>query len=247
MSGISPTSRLRHSQSWAIAQIVRSQAGDVSPPVPAKPFAFGHFLDRVSAGLDELPVDLLLASGLQEVRAALYHPPAHRPQAELVWREAVATALFAARVARLTGLSASVAALAGLLHRAGEVLALGVIAVAEKSIGATLDSGSRARLIQQTERAFSAALVRQWQLPAAVGAAVLGWRQMSEFGVITREAMAVYFGHLLAVETIHPEFCAPGLADSVGAGLGISAQTLLCLRQQGEHARQVLAALEITN
>ncbi len=210
---------------------------------PAKSIGFTTLLERASDGLDSLPPDVALAAATRDVRALLYSAAGHERQCELLWREAVTTSLFAARIARASDLSAGAACFAGLLHRVGEALALQAIGNAEQAANAKIDATSRSRIVMHAQRGLTEALLRSWQLPAAVGAAVLGWRQMGELGAVTRESMAVYFGHLLAVESLYPEFCTEGVADSLGADLGFDHEKIAVLRTQGVKARELMLAI----
>jgi len=227
----------------ALARAAEKEIRKLTETPPAKPIGFTTLLERASDGLDSLPADVALAAATREVRAVLYSAAGHERQCELLWREALTTSLFAARIARASDLSAGAACFAGLLHRVGEALALQAIGSAEQAANAKIDVTSRSRIVMHAQRGLTEALLRSWQLPAAVGAAVLGWRQMGELGVVTRESMAVYFGHLLAVESLYPEFCTEGLADSLGADLGFDHDKIAVLRQQGVTARELMLAL----
>jgi hypothetical protein len=227
----------------ALARAAEKEIRSLTAAPPAKPVGFTTLLERASEGLDSLPADVALAAATREVRAVLYSAEGHERQCDLLWREALTTSLFAARIARASGLSAGAACFAGLLHRVGEALALLAIGNAERAAHAKIDVTSRSRIVLQAQRGLTEALLRSWQLPAAVGAAVLGWRQMGELGVVTRESMAVYFGHLLAVESLYPQFCTEGLADSLGADLGFDHDTIAALRTQGVTARELMLAL----
>ncbi len=59
------------------------------------------------------------------------------------WHEAVATAVFAARLAQLRQASVATSFLASLLHRSGEALALQILARVEREHRTKLDSSSR--------------------------------------------------------------------------------------------------------
>ena len=227
----------------ALARAAEKEIRKLTAAPPAKPIGFTTLLERASDGLDSLPANVALAAATRAVRAALYSAPGHDRQCELLWREALTTSLFAARIARDSGLSAGAACFAGLLHRVGEALALQAIGRAEMAANAKIDVTSRSRIVTHAQRGLTESLLRSWQLPAAVGAAVLGWRQMGELGVVTRESMAVYFGHLLAVESLYPAFCTEGLADSLGADLGFDHDKIAILRQQGVTARELMLAL----
>ncbi len=228
------------------AQLLRTvdaeiQAWKAAPP--AQPAGLAQLLLRATEGLDRLPPDVALAAATRELRDQLYFVPGHERQSELLWREALTTSLFAGRIARVHGWSAATACFAGLLHRVGEVLILRIISKAERVAGASLDPGRRGRLSESAQRDLAESVLRGWRLPAGISAAVLDWRQMGQLGLASRESMAVYFGHLLAVETLYPEFCAPGLADSIGENLGFDSAQLEALRSTGVTPREFLLAL----
>ena len=226
-----------------LTRAVQTEVRKLQDSPPAQPASCAVLLDSSTDLMATLPPAAAVLDLTREIRSTLYTAIGHERQCELLWREALSTSLFAARIARVSGFAAGGACMAGLLHRAGEALALQAIGAAEQSLGATLDPGSRSRMVLPLQRGLAEAMLRAWQLPATVSTAVLGWRQMGELGAASGECTAVYFGHLLAVESLYPEFCLPGMADALGANLGFDASTIDQLRTQGVKARELILAL----
>src|SRR3569833_1526928 len=69
---------------------------------------------------------------LTEIRARLFQISGREAEAEAFWQEGLAGALFAARVARLNQASVAESFMGALLHRAGEALALKILARVER-------------------------------------------------------------------------------------------------------------------
>lgn len=210
---------------------------------PARPSRMDTLLAQTAAGFDAPSPARELAAATRELRDQLFDVPGYEHQCELRWHESLVTALYAARIARCAGLSASTSAIAGLLHRGGEAQVLRTIAAAERCVGATLEPGQRNRIIQQMQTPFAQQLWRAWSLPPDVVLAAVGWWQLGEFGATSRECMAVYFGHCLAVEALNPQLVTPGFAESIGQQFGFDAGALAQLRTQGISPRELLLAL----
>ena len=113
------------------------------PPAPA---SLPILLDSCRTGTAAL-VTLASRPGcrdaLTEIRSRLFHAPGRDHEAQTWWHEALATAVFAARVAELKQASVSTSFLAALLHRCGDALALKILARVELEYRMTLDSTSR--------------------------------------------------------------------------------------------------------
>ena len=138
--------------------------------------------------------------------------PARERESRAYWREALGTAWSAAAIARLTGASSGTAGLAGLLHRAGEALALRALAMVERQQGVRVDAASVQVACASFEPELTTALARHWRLAPGVVAALQGWRRVGESAAPGADARAVYFGHAYASQLLFAEFPSPGLA-----------------------------------
>jgi hypothetical protein len=183
------------------------------------------------------------ARALSDLRAALFHAPGREPESESLWREAVATAAFASQLAAAGGASVAVAACGGLFHRAGEAFALRSMSLAESEHGVRIDAPSKSELCSQHGRDLAERLVREWNLPSAVGACVIGWRRFGEFSSVSPEASAVYFGHMLAGELLRPYLAASGALDAAVSQLGIAPAVADRVRARAHEVRELLGTL----
>jgi hypothetical protein len=135
------------------------------------------------------------------------------------------------------------AALGGLLHRAGEGLALKILGTVEAANRAKLDDPSRHDLLVRHGPALAERLVRRWALTPPTAMCVLGWRRFGEFSEVSRESAAVYFGRLLANELLYAELAVPGVVETVAAQLAIGAERLRELRAKQENVRALVEAV----
>jgi hypothetical protein len=200
--------------------------------IGSRPAALRVILDALSLGtpLPAWPTDARRATPLQralvELRTNLYIVPSRAAESLRLWREAAATAWLAAAIARLAGGSPGTAGCAGLLHRAGEGLALQALAGSDEPLLAALDIGSLRQCCSDHEAALSAALARSWRLPHGVSLALTGWRRAPEVAVTADEARAVYYANALANQAVLAEFPAPGLAEQLRADLRLDRREL---------------------
>jgi hypothetical protein len=181
---------------------------------------------------------------LRDVEEALFVGYGREAQAKTLWREALATAAYASQLADIQSASIAAAACGGLLHRAGEAFAIGSLARAENSAGVQLDAPSAQELISSQGQELAERIARDWKLSAPAAACMLGWRQFGEFSKVSGESAAVYFGHLLAVELLHPEFTAPGALDAAGAEFGLNVEALEWVRGEGRVILDLIVSLE---
>lgn len=181
---------------------------------------------------------------LGEIRARLFHARGRDAEAQAWWHEGVATAVFAARVAQLTQASVSASFLSGLLHRAGDALALKMLARVELEYRMQLDSGSRRDWCTTHSHELTERLVRAWKLSPEIGKSMLGWMQPVELTEMSPASAALYFGRLFATEWLHPEFCVPGGLDHAAADLGLDARAVAQVRQEDAVSRELIRALD---
>jgi len=225
----------------ALLAALASAAAEVGASPGARPAALREVLDAFASDLPLPPRPVALRSGsqaaalplhlaLDELRAALFAVPAREREARSLWREALGTGWAAAAIARLTGASPGTVGLAGLLHRAGEALALRAVALVEARLGTRLDAASVQAACATWEPELTATLLRHWRLAPGVGAAIQGWRRVGESATAGGEARAVYFGHAYASQLLFAEFAAPGLADELEAQLRLERRELARLR-----------------
>jgi HDOD domain-containing protein len=174
-------------------------------------------------------------AALSEIRARLFQIPGRDVEAQAFWQEGLAGALFAARVAQLKQAPVAASFMGALLHRAGEALALKILARVELEYRMKLDSSSRREWCASHSAELGERLVRKWNLPER------GGLPTGALEAAAPESQAVYFGRLFAIELLQPEFCVPGALDHAAADLGLSAELVAVVRK--EDPRSLLRAL----
>ena len=211
--------------------------------LPEPPASLSSLLDCAAHGTAGLLGRSGVRDALGEIRARIFQMPGLDPEGQCLWPESIAAAAFAARVAQLRQASVSVAFCSGVLHRAGEALALKILARVELEFRMKLHSSSRRDWCNTHGRELAERLVRAWSLPADVAACVVGWRLFGEFAQASSDSTGLYFGRLLATELLHPDLCVPGALDYAAAELGLSAELLSDLRAEGGRVRSFIQAL----
>jgi hypothetical protein len=173
---------------------------------------------------------------LTEIHARLFQIPGRDAEAQAFWQEGLAGAVFAARVAQLKQAPVATSFMGALLHRAGEALALKILARVELEYRMKLDSSSRREWCANHSAELAERLTRKWNLPerAALPA--------GDLDAASVESKAVYFGRLFAIELLQPEFCVPGMLDHAAADLGLGADIIAEVRKQD--VRSLIRALD---
>ena len=189
------------------------------------------------------PADLVTA--LRQLRQAVFTVAGYETQCSSLWREAVATGWIAAAIARHRRASPGTAGVAGLLHRAGEALALAAVARSESAAALLIDPGIRTQLCDDHGPELTQALARAWRLAAPVGAALQGWRRVGEGSGISADAKVVYFAHALATQSLFTDFRAPGLESAMAEGLELTSRSFATLQLSLEPIREAAARLKV--
>jgi hypothetical protein len=190
--------------------------------LPPSPFDWNSFEPAAALRSGGAAPDLRLAAMMK----LLCTSPARAPELRALWNESVITAAYALRLAPALGGDADTSAIAGLLHRLGDLLTIRAIAAVEHASRLRLDAPSKSDLCaqhggEQLERA-----VRAWAVPARAAATAAEWRRLREFPGAAADATAVYLARLCAIELISPKFCAPGLVERAAEETGLPAGTL---------------------
>jgi hypothetical protein len=167
---------------------------------------------------------------LQRFAQSLCAAPARSAELQSIWSESLMTGSWALKLAPHLGADPRASAIAGLLHRLGDLLTIRALAHAEQVLNVSVDAAVRQDLCsehgsEQLERA-----VRAWGVPPRAAAMAALWRRLREFPSAAAEATAVYLARLFAIESLQPQFAAPGLADSAALEAGISPAGLSALR-----------------
>jgi HDOD domain len=175
-------------------------------------------------------------AALVEIRTRVFQIPGRDAEAQAFWEGSLAGALFAHRVASLSQASLPASFMGALLHRAGEALALKILARVELEYRMKLDSGSRREWCASHSAELGERLTRRWSLSDPVAL------PSGDLATASAESKAVYFGRLFAIELLQPEFCVPGALDHAAADLGFSAALVAEVRKQD--VRSLVRAFE---
>lgn len=210
---------------------------------PQEPAGFEALLTYAGSHWALLLSDAAQTAALRAFRRSLFATPGQHDPAEPLWRESLATSLFAVRIAAATQAPVNTVFVAGLMHRAGEALAMQALSRAELAAGAQLNRGERSRFILGAERHLLAALLANWGLPQSVVAVVSDWRSYGVAGDHGASRTALYFGRALATEFLHPEFQSPGLTDALVSATRLERAQVDALRVGGLRLSELLLAL----
>ncbi len=194
--------------------------------LPASPFDWAKLDVSAMLGAAGAPADLRL----QAMARLLCTAPARARELRALWKECVVTAACAWRLAGDLRADRENSAIAGLLHRLGDILTLRAIAEAEHASGLRLDATSKAELCaelsgQQLERA-----VRAWGVPAQAATTAGEWQRLREFPSAAADATTVYLARMVAIELLTPQFSAPGLLEHAAEEAGLAPAVLSALR-----------------
>ena len=194
--------------------------------LPASPFDWSSFDPAVVLRVNSGTTDLRLVTLGQLLCAA----PARSAELRAMWKECVVTAAFALQVAPRLGGDGNTSAIAGLLHRLGDMLTIRAIAEIEYASHVRLDPASKADLCAAHGGELLDRTVRAWGIPVRAAATAAEWRRLRDFPDAAADAAAVYLSRLIAIELIAPRFCAPGVIECAAEEMGLDAASLADLR-----------------
>jgi HDOD domain len=194
--------------------------------LPPTPFDWSSFDPSLALGKGDISSDLRLVS----LSRLLCTAPARSAELRALWTECVVTAAYALRLAPQLRADADTSAIAGLLHRLGDMLTIRAIATIEHASRLRLDAASKAQLCAEHGGEQLEQVVRAWKVPSRAAATAAEWRRLREFPAAAADAAAVYLARLLAIEIISPQFCAPGMIEQAVEELGLAPNSLFTLR-----------------
>ena len=176
--------------------------------LPESPFEWASFEPGKAFGAGAAPDPQLV-----QLSRIVCNAPARSAELRSMWNESIITAAFAWRLAPHLGSDADSCAIAGLLHRFGDLLTLRALGAVEYATRLRLDAPGKAGLCvelgeQQLER-----VVRAWRIPPRAALTAAEWRRLRDFPDAAADATTVYLSRLLALELISPQFCAPGVLE----------------------------------
>ena len=205
--------------------------------LPVSPFDWSTFDPAAVLQGKSGATDLRLVTLGQLLCAA----PARSEELRALWKECVVTAAFALQVAPHLGADANTSAIAGLLHRLGDILTIRAIGEIEHASHVRLDSASKTDLCAAHGDELLERTVRAWGIPPRAAATAAGWRRLREFPAAAADAAAVYLSRLFAIEQITPQFCAPGVIDCAIEEMGLDAASIeRCRRRLSRLVARIL-------
>jgi hypothetical protein len=196
------------SEALDLRREIRTGIHDELRVLPETPFAWADFDAGQAFAAGAAPDPRLV-----QLSRIVCNAPARTAELRSMWNECVITAAFAWRLAPHLGSDADSCAIAGLLHRMGDLLTLRALGAVEYATRLRIDAAGKAELSvelgeQQLER-----VVRAWRIPPRAASTAAEWRRLRDFPAAAADATTVYLSRLLALELISPQFCAPGVLD----------------------------------
>jgi hypothetical protein len=214
-------------------RVVATELRERVRELPPAPFEWATFDVGAALRGDVAAPDLRLAA----MQRLLCSAPARSAELRGLWNESVMTAAFAWRLAPSLGGDADNAAIAGLLHRLGDVLTIRALAAIEHAAHVRLDAVAKADLCAELGVGLLDRTLRAWGVPVRAAATAAEWRRLRDFPDAAADATAVYLGRLFTLELISPQFCAPGMVDGAATEAGVPAERLSGLRADDTIAR----------
>lgn len=205
--------------------------------LPAAPFEWASFDACIALGAEGASPDLRLVA----MQRLLCTSPARSAELRGLWTESVITAAFAWRLAPDFGGDPGTSAIAGLLHRLGDILTIRAIAAIEHQAQVRLDAVGKSDLCAEIGVGVLDRTLRAWGVPVRAAATAAEWCRLRDFPDAAADATAVWLGRLLALELISPQFCAPGAVGAAAREVGISAERLSGLRADATIARLLVS------
>lgn len=218
-------------------RVIAAQLRERVREVPPAPFEWSDFDPAAAVGEAGGTPDLRLVA----LQRQLCTSPARSAELRGLWNESVITAAYAWRIAPDVGGDPETAAIAGLLHRLGDILTIRAIATIEHSAQVRLDAVGKADLCAELGVGLLDRTLRAWDVPVRAAATAAEWRRLRDFPDAAADATAVYLGRLFALELISPQFCAPGAVRAAAIEAGMDEESLVRLRGDDAIARLLVS------
>jgi HD-like signal output (HDOD) protein len=129
---------------------------------------------------------------------ALLDGAGSRPRVTRAWQHSVACAIWSREIAAMARRRSPLAYACGLMHDAGQLVALLVAADLAGKLGVGLTDDDYDALVHQFRGQLGSLLAQRWQLPEAVVACMLHWREPEGAGSFADEAKVVHIAHHVA-------------------------------------------------
>jgi HD-like signal output (HDOD) protein len=178
------------------------------------------------------------------VRGQVFRAPGHEAYIDELWRESLATAMWARIIAntiiQVRKSQADVAYLCGLLHLIGRAGALSLLSRAEAERRLVCHTRSVNGLLDEFEAECAKQVVNDWCLPKPVVSGVLHWRGYETLDDFRDVAATVNAARQLATASLHPDLMQVEelVADPAFAALRLDEDKLLNLLERREEIRR---------
>jgi len=156
---------------------------------------------------------------LQHLRDSLFVAPGREQEMLDLWRESLACACFARVLAIETQSNASLLTVAGLLHRAVDLVALRALAAAEQASGHRLEGPVMQELAAARDADLEGRVVSHWALSLPLGALLRGWRVDQPASTRPIDVRVLMLAQALAAERVNGAVAPPSLVESAAADL----------------------------
>jgi HD-like signal output (HDOD) protein len=108
---------------------------------------------------------------------------------------------------------------AGLLHRAGEIVALRALAQSEREAGQRLVGPVMQEILNARDDELVARVTRCWTLPCELRLLILRWREEQNHARRPEAVSLLTMAQAFATELVHAATCTPGLVDAASEAM----------------------------
>ncbi|HMA10702.1 MAG TPA: HDOD domain-containing protein [Steroidobacteraceae bacterium] len=210
---------------------------------PPRPNGLAACVGYLQEDAGRIPARQMGMRALQNLRGALFCAPGRDAEMALLWREALASACFARVVAMQSHFDAPLLTGAGLLHRAGEIVALRALAQAELEAGQRLVGPVMQEILNARDDELVSRVTRCWMLPCELRLLVIRWREEQDLARRPESVSLLIMAQAFATEMVHAATCTPGLVEAAGDSMKVPRQLIEQVRAAGPGIEALLAQL----
>lgn len=210
---------------------------------PPRPNGLAACVGYLQEDAGRIPGRQMGMRALQNLRGSLFSAPGRDGEMALLWREALATACFARVVAAQSHFDAPLLTGAGLLHRAGEIVALRALAQAEREAGQRLVGPVMQEILDARDDELVSRVTRCWMLPCELRLLVMRWREEQDHPRRPESVSLLVMAQAFATELVHAATCTPGLVEAAGEAMKFPLPLVEQVRGQARGIEALLAQL----
>ncbi len=188
--------------------------------------------------LGELALTVSIENGVFRVQG-------YEPEITSLWRQALASGLYAKEIARVGRHNVEGAFLSGLLHTIGKPVVLNAVLEIQQTMGLALEWESFSMLLDVHHVQVGASVVEKWKLPPQVKEAILYYRDYTKSPNPSLVAMVTCLADCLSYHLMNPDDVSEeSLRQHPVVGhLRCSPDTITALLAKREEVIQVVAAM----